>query len=42
VAGIAVEAGGAISADLQDLIRAADAAGLFFIGFDRTRLGAQT
>jgi DUF1009 family protein len=32
LAGIAVEANGAITADLQDLIRAADAAGLFMVG----------
>jgi len=32
LAGVAVEAKGAITADLQDLIRAADAAGLFLIG----------
>ena len=32
LAGIAVEAEGAIAADLQDLIRAADAAGLFIFG----------
>jgi DUF1009 family protein len=32
LAGIAVEAKGAITADLQELIRAADAAGLFVIG----------
>jgi DUF1009 family protein len=33
LAGIALEAGGAISADLQDMIRTADAAGLFILGF---------
>ena len=32
LAGIAVEAGGAIAADLQDIVRAADAAGLFLFG----------
>jgi DUF1009 family protein len=32
LAGIALEAGGAISADLQDMIRTADAAGLFLVG----------
>jgi UDP-2,3-diacylglucosamine hydrolase len=32
LAGIAVEAKGAITADLQDMIRAADAAGLFVVG----------
>jgi DUF1009 family protein len=32
LAGIAVEVGGAIAADLQDVIRAADAAGLFIFG----------
>lgn len=32
LAGIALEAGGTISADLQDMISAADAAGLFVVG----------
>jgi DUF1009 family protein len=32
LAGVAVEAKGAITADLQDLIRAADTAGLFVVG----------
>jgi DUF1009 family protein len=32
LAGIAVEAGGTIAADLQDIVRAADAAGLFLVG----------
>ena len=35
LAGIAVEAAGAITADLQQLIRAADAAGLFVVGARR-------
>jgi DUF1009 family protein len=35
LAGIAVEAAGAITADLQQLIGAADAAGLFIIGARR-------
>ena len=42
LAGIAVEAHGAITADLQALIRAADAAGLFLVGIHATspRAGA--
>jgi UDP-2,3-diacylglucosamine hydrolase len=35
LAGIAVEAKGAITVDLQDMIRAADAAGLFLMGMAR-------
>src|SRR5262245_2716626 len=38
LAGIAVEAKGAITADLHDMVRAADAAGLFIIGIPPARL----
>lgn len=40
LAGIAVEAAGAITADLQAMIRVADAAGLFFVGAPSSRPGA--
>ena len=39
VAGIAVEAAGAITIDLQNLIQAADHAGLFLVGFSPARAG---
>ena len=41
LAGIAVEAAGAITADLQAMTRAADAAGLFFVGVPLARVGAR-
>jgi DUF1009 family protein len=40
LAGIAVEAAGAITADPQAMVRAADAAGLFFLGAPPSRRGA--
>jgi DUF1009 family protein len=39
LAGIAVEAAGAITADLEAMTRAADAAGLFFVGAPAARAG---
>lgn len=41
LAGIAVEAAGAITADLEAMVHAADAAGLFFVGAPAAALGAQ-
>jgi UDP-2,3-diacylglucosamine hydrolase len=41
LAGIAVEAAGAITADVQAMIRAADAAGLFFVGVPSARRGVR-